>query len=277
MVQAVIMGNQLRLMLQKPTPQTNLLDNWYFADPVSQRGQKEYTNTGYTIDRWRLDDSINMTVKDDHILFTGEQNRDYCNFVQIAKSKESVEGKQVTFSLLGEGYFNLILRINGTYLNNPIEFNNISKTLITYTFSISENLTDDVFVIIQSLHIVDKAAKVYATKLELGNRFTGWPVWDYGAELLKCQRYFRSLAIHDLWGSDQNTTNYIDFAIPGARGMRTKPAIVNPNGFNLSKQGFTFEFVSYGLSPRLRATKTSHGIVGPYLEALENIYLDANL
>ena len=33
----------------------NLLDNWYFGNPVNQRGQTEY-NTGvptiYTIDRW---------------------------------------------------------------------------------------------------------------------------------------------------------------------------------------------------------------------------------
>lgn len=31
----------------------NLLDNWYFADPVNQRGNTEYPSAGYTIDRWR--------------------------------------------------------------------------------------------------------------------------------------------------------------------------------------------------------------------------------
>ena len=30
----------------------NLLDNWYFANPVNQRGQTSYTGTGYTVDRW---------------------------------------------------------------------------------------------------------------------------------------------------------------------------------------------------------------------------------
>lgn len=34
---------------------------------------------------------------------------------------------------------------------------------------------------------LDQAIK--AAKIEFGNRFTGWPVWDYGAELAKCQRY----------------------------------------------------------------------------------------
>lgn len=34
-------------------PGMNLLDNWYFADPVNQRGMTEYSGGGYTIDRWR--------------------------------------------------------------------------------------------------------------------------------------------------------------------------------------------------------------------------------
>lgn len=33
----------------------NLLDNWYFADTINQRGQTEYTSAGYTIDRWSIE------------------------------------------------------------------------------------------------------------------------------------------------------------------------------------------------------------------------------
>jgi hypothetical protein len=40
----------------------NLLDNWYFGNPVNQRGQTEYTAAGYTIDRWRVP-SAQETVK----------------------------------------------------------------------------------------------------------------------------------------------------------------------------------------------------------------------
>lgn len=32
----------------------NLLDNWYFINPVNQREQTSYSNAGYTIDRWKL-------------------------------------------------------------------------------------------------------------------------------------------------------------------------------------------------------------------------------
>lgn len=31
---------------------TNLLDNWYFVNPINQRGQSEYTGAIYGIDRW---------------------------------------------------------------------------------------------------------------------------------------------------------------------------------------------------------------------------------
>ena len=32
----------------------NLLDNWYFGNPVNQRGNLIYSNAGYTIDRWSI-------------------------------------------------------------------------------------------------------------------------------------------------------------------------------------------------------------------------------
>ena len=31
----------------------NLLDNWYFGNPVNQRGQTSYAEMGYTVDRWK--------------------------------------------------------------------------------------------------------------------------------------------------------------------------------------------------------------------------------
>lgn len=44
----------LRLLsLAHKSSQKNLLDNWYFAEPINQRGQTEYADTaGYFIDRW---------------------------------------------------------------------------------------------------------------------------------------------------------------------------------------------------------------------------------
>lgn len=47
-------------------PRENLLDNWYFVDPVNSRGQDHYnssaSNKVYCIDRWYLEQKDGMTV-----------------------------------------------------------------------------------------------------------------------------------------------------------------------------------------------------------------------
>ena len=52
----------------------NLLDNWYFADPVNQRGEKEYRNDTYTIDRWISDcsESRPLSVKGTGVAVIGD-------------------------------------------------------------------------------------------------------------------------------------------------------------------------------------------------------------
>ena len=45
-----------RIITTKAFPcNPNLLDNWYFGNPVNQRGQTNYTQLGYTFDRWMMD------------------------------------------------------------------------------------------------------------------------------------------------------------------------------------------------------------------------------
>ncbi len=49
----------------------NLLDNWFFLDPINQRGQTEYTSRGYTIDRYYLStnvDGAKAQITDDGIV-----------------------------------------------------------------------------------------------------------------------------------------------------------------------------------------------------------------
>ncbi len=48
----------------------NLLDNWYFADPINQRGQMEYSDTGYTIDRWRTISDIKFSATNGGLCFS---------------------------------------------------------------------------------------------------------------------------------------------------------------------------------------------------------------
>ena len=78
----------------KPNP--NLLDNWYFGNPVNQRGQTSWTNPSnmqYAIDRWEITPSSVVALADDGITVTAE--------IQQGLEKDRLEfGGTHTFSVL---------------------------------------------------------------------------------------------------------------------------------------------------------------------------------
>ena len=269
-VQTVVMGNQLRLMLQKPTPQPSISDNWNLTKPVNQRAKDNYTGGNvYAFDRWVLvygeSGNANISLTSNGVKINGSGG--------IRQFLEAdLKGRICTIAVL-DSEDNLFI-VTSPILNTEKSEWQISKHFenlwIGFRFREDRERTWDL-----TITALEKTLK--AAKIEFGNRFTGWPAWDYGTELVKCQKYFRVAKRWDFWKGIDVQPNYIDFPFPGLYGMRTKPAIINPEGFNLSKQGFTFELVSFGISPRLRAAKTNHGLTGALLEANSNIYFDANL
>lgn len=102
-------------------PGTNLLDNWYFGNPVNQRGQTEYPETyGYSIDRWIHAGTEGATMS----VVPGSPGHITINrnspMIQYLDPNLPVEGMELTFSLLtAEG------------------------TLHTATFTWSSDLTDN--------------------------------------------------------------------------------------------------------------------------------------
>ena len=178
-VQAVVMESKLRLMLQKPTPQESLIENGHFVNPINQRGKTDYTTVGYTIDRWRLDSLGTVSIGSNKIILTASsENTLY--FSQLLNVTDKILDKIMTFSVLlanGSIYY-----ATGT-IREGIHITNISSGWIScYMINTRPGI---LFTAGKGLVLEPVAAK-----LEPGNRFTGWPVWDYGAELRKCQRYF---------------------------------------------------------------------------------------
>ena len=76
----------------------NLLDNWYFVDPVNQRGQDTYTPGGYAIDRWRHYRSA-ITLETDGV---GIQRTELDNglFFEYIPIGQIEPGREYTFSAL---------------------------------------------------------------------------------------------------------------------------------------------------------------------------------
>lgn len=231
----------------------NLLKNWYFADPINQRGQNVYTITGYAIDGW----------------FCFSDGETYPISVEVTKTG-------LYFPNSNNGLFQ--------------PFEPALDTKITYTFSFMED-TGEVYSskIVPEEYIMlngtsfglfyqgtklffkpTRGKKFIAVKLELGPVQTlahkegdTWvlndPPPNKALELAKCQRY--QLPLLDRsgnygcpigFGVFQNTLGRI--IIPTPTTMRGTPTLTVLNG-NIS----AFEIIDVSGTPHPVATITTQG------------------
>ena len=85
----------------------NLLINWYFADPVNQRGQKTYTNDGYTIDKWYVaqrDYGTSVIVDDIGVTFRVTSKGTHKNGAFVYQTLPSLKAGTYTYSVLVSHY-----------------------------------------------------------------------------------------------------------------------------------------------------------------------------
>lgn len=167
----------------------NLLDNWYFANSVNQKGQMEYTGSGYTIDRWRSY-GAKVSINDGYISLSTEGNPTFCQ-----KSELDLYDKTLTFSVLlanGSLCTGTGILASGTAWKNTTLYEDSSIKLWLQNSDPLFNTAID----IKGNTPVD----MVAAKLELGSFQTlahkegsKWvlnEIPDYATELAKCQRYF---------------------------------------------------------------------------------------
>lgn len=180
----------------------NLLDNWYFGNPINQRGQTSYNNFDYTIDRYRIWDSQGTVAIEDGYLTINNNTEGNMTFVQHfdVNRMKSLLGKTLTQSILLE-----------------------DGSLYSHTFTVPDNITDffphivlkentyvyfAIFGSAQSyqpirfLLAAGTSLDIKAVKLEYGTTQTlahqdangNWvlnEIPNYIEELLKCQNYAR--------------------------------------------------------------------------------------
>lgn len=219
----------------------NLLDNWYFGNPVNQRGQTVYDGSGYCIDRWK-----NGAVS----VIEGEGLKAvYADSIIVqsleAELKATIDGKECTVSVLCDGVMNTN---TFTYTAAPSV-----ATLVMYGENVNVTILTN-----GSIHIAFRAVNsvIQAVKLELGDSQTlahnENGVWvlneipNYGTELLKCQRYFYKFNKYLLPCMSFGNAAWwftLDFPVP----MRVTPVIVGLDsgalmGGGSPLAGATFEF-----------------------------------
>ena len=196
----------------------NLLDNWYFGNPVNQRGQTSYTGTGYGIDRWYCESpNGGVTVNNGSVTFLPGTYFQKGEAIQY----ELLKGKTLTLSLLdAENHLYYGTGTYGSIANIPI---GRSGWFMSMTYFSAQN--NHIFRFTNGNS--EDSKNIVAVKLEQGDRQTlahkdENGVWvlneipDYGEQLARCQRYFQTFATESL-----RPTNALDFRPV----MRATPAL----------------------------------------------------
>lgn len=173
----------------------NLLDNWYFVDPINQMGQKKYVTDGpqnsYTIDRWIIGWDADLSITQDGIVISDDF------FQKLAPEiLHAITGRTVTISLLTDtslysssGNYDGVSEIDGAIRLHP-SYGGAPSVSIISEFA--------------------NYGTLVAAKLELGSQQTlahqdangKWvlndPPPNKALELMKCQRYYQVFSSEEL-------------------------------------------------------------------------------
>lgn len=198
----------------------NLLDNWYFGNPVNQRGQTEYPASNgvtYTVDRW-IQNSSGVKINDGYTTIGGAGG-----IFERIENIDMLVGKLLTFS---------VLTTDGLY-TGTVTFNKADVVFLD-----RDNLIMLYNSFFNGFQIAPREGvkNIVAVKLELGSQQTlahqengAWvlnEIPDYGEQLLKCQRYLRPAALNFIV-SNSSGNYYASAIMQSPYPMRTVPAIVN--------------------------------------------------
>nr|DAF15940.1 MAG TPA: tail protein [Caudoviricetes sp.] len=203
-----------------------ILDNWYWGNPVNQRGQTSYTGTDfatYSIDRWLCHGSMHLSNGEIEVSREGSPYG-YGYFLQ--KLGCSIDGKTVTASVLtsdGVLRWGTLVATSEEQIVPGTDDGLSALKVSSSSFKFSIGSTDNVY-------------KIIAVGLELGSQQTlahqENGVWglneipDYGEQLRRCQRYLRP-AGYNFVVSAVNGNWYASNLFGRSEPMRAAPAIVN--------------------------------------------------
>ena len=233
----------------------NMLDNWYFGNPVNQRGQTEYTGAGYGIDRWKIQNDTNLTVGDGFCTLNGSWD--------IRQILENLPKATYTASILFKNSTANALQIlfgRKTGGDESVAVSHDASGVLAGTIS---NIDLSNFIISLS---GSGSVDIIAVKLELGTQQTlahqENGVWvlneipKYGDQLAECQRYCVAFNKYDCFLPVDTNDFVVELPVP----MRATPTIINPqNIINANVTNPTVAWYNIGSNQlRLRST-ASHG------------------
>lgn len=251
----------------------NLLENWYFQDPVNQRGQEEYAGGKmYCIDRLYIrnknlnvslvDRGIKIQRSDDTLIEADGSILCFLNY--RFENHYKLLGRTVTMSaLIDEAVFAKGGIHFGLWQSDGVSLNSVGilysphinqPGLYSITIDVPESLSKKGITagfLVSNIAAAEDYAVCRAWKLEYGTQQTlahqdadgNWvlndPPPDKVLELLKCQRYYRVLD----WGTSMyalgfpgmvtNVAKDVVFQIPNAVSFRAIPSVSVSSDFKV--------------------------------------------
>lgn len=265
----------------------NLLDNWYFADPINQRGQTVYTN-GYTIDRWYIIGSGQVEIVDGGIKLTQASSYQlYWIYKFDPYISKILAGKTVTFStLVPAASADLALNIfsGNRWIGSTGSVVGLNSTTITLPndfadLSIQFGGENAGYATIQAVKVELGPVQTLAHQDADGNWSLNDPPPNKALELAKCQWYQKAYTNTDCIGIAAG--NIILIQKPC---MRTNPTVVQ-NGAKLDVAGasvglneLTFESAQWNGAFMVCRGQKDFGVGGVFVQWDSPAYLilDAN-
>lgn len=249
-VEAALTGMS-SVLSSKPNP--NLLDNWYFGNPVNQRGKTEQYGGGYFIDRWIATEGKFALTNNGLTLGVDGANSWISHRLDV-----DVEGQIITVSALasdgklyaGTGQLTKQSSVSAFLDGRGYVSCSYAAGISMFVFELARYDT--------TLPITIRAAK-----LELGSQQTlahqdadgNWllnEIPDYGEQLRRCQRYFmcyKAGTVLPCVAYSEQDGWYLDAALP-ITGMRTSPVHNIGDGLSCSVRNINSDsdFISKTIS-----------------------------
>ena len=210
----------------------NLLDNWYFADPINQRGQAEYGAAGYTIDRWALKAGVSIKLLARDIEFSAPNSGDWNQILD--GGFDLIKGKTFTISYLTMG--NVLVFGSGTVPSNAPSATTLYLSASGEVRCALGYSTVHKHPFVSFAAGSKTSAKIVAVKLELGpvqtlahqDKDGNWALNDpppnKALELEKCQKYAIAMDGAEVRAS-RVTANAVRAFFPTPHSLRANPAI----------------------------------------------------
>lgn len=273
----------------------NLLDNWYFANPINQRGQTEYTGAGYGIDRWK-----NLRASNGYrVTSEGIQPITSSDTTIIQQAIEGLfdkwRNKTLTLSLLRTD--GKLFTVTGTVPDTePSSNTDLLATEVSTDGRIFAQWQPNAKVLAINLNkyeTTNPTVTYIAAKLEVspfqtlarqdanGNWILNDPPPNPATELAKCQWYYRRIeqARIRAWGYTANSIlffiSYPEMRVRPTATIKGSPTISNME--IASYNDFTCS-VDWALPTgcRITAAKTAHGLTDGllHINSDSNVYIE---